>query len=98
MIYRRIASRDEFERTVELGQTPETKHVEFKGGYGWRGTSKDEQAVELCRDIAQFANTDGACCSSELQKRKPRTAVSRPQLWPPAFRLPLARHAVSNAD
>lgn len=31
----------------------------IKGGYGWRAANKDEQAVEFCRDVAQFANTDG---------------------------------------
>jgi hypothetical protein len=59
MIYRSITSRADFERAIELGKTPESKRLEFKGGYGWRGASKGEQALEFCRDVAQFANTDG---------------------------------------
>jgi Putative DNA-binding domain len=57
--FRRITSRAEFEQMIELGKTSESKHLEFKSGYGWRAANKDDQAVELCRDVAQFANTDG---------------------------------------
>jgi hypothetical protein len=32
MIYLRITNREELERTVELGKTPESKHLEFKNG------------------------------------------------------------------
>jgi hypothetical protein len=59
MPYPRITTRAEFERTVQLGKTPESKHLEFKAAYGWQGAGKDAQAVELCRDLAQFANADG---------------------------------------
>lgn len=57
MPYPRITTRAEFERTVHLGTTPESKHLEFKAA--WQGAGKDAQAIELCRDLAQFANTDG---------------------------------------
>lgn len=59
MAYRRMTNRSEFEQVVSMGVTAESKHLEFKGGYGWQGPKKEEQAVELCRDVAQFANTDG---------------------------------------
>jgi hypothetical protein len=59
MPYPRITTRLEFEGAVRLGRTPESKHLEFKAAYGWQGAGKDAQAVELCRDLAQFANADG---------------------------------------
>jgi len=80
MIYRRITSREEFERTVELGKTPESKYLEFKGGYGWRGANKDAQAIELCRDAAQLANTDGGVLLigvTEAEAANGRTARPR---------------------
>lgn len=51
-----------FARRVVLGQTSENRVLEFKEEYRWqRNTPEDRasQAEELCRDVAQFANTDG---------------------------------------
>lgn len=53
-----ITNREEFERLVELGTTSESKHLEFKAAYGWRAAG-NVQTIELCRDVAQFANTEG---------------------------------------
>ena len=54
-----IASREDFQRTIQFGKTAESKHLEFKKDYGWRSEHRAEQALELCRDVAQFANADG---------------------------------------
>jgi len=62
MGYRTVESRAEFEATVRFGVTPESLHLEFKAAYRWTDEKlalKQEHAIEVCRDIAQFANADG---------------------------------------
>jgi hypothetical protein len=64
MPYRPIADADTFRRVVVLGKTQECRSLEFKAEYRWqKGKHKPEdladQAEELCRDVAQFANGDG---------------------------------------
>jgi hypothetical protein len=59
MTWPRIESREAFDRTIHFGTTTESRYLEFKGEYGWRSENKTEQALELCRDVAQFANSDG---------------------------------------
>lgn len=62
-----IADLVSLEREVILGQTTESRLVEFKEQYRWQkgaksGRDDDDiagQAEELCRDIAAFANADG---------------------------------------
>ena len=59
-----ITTASTFQSTVILGTTTETRILEFKSEYRWQKPKYDhaqraEQAEELCRDVAQFANTDG---------------------------------------
>jgi hypothetical protein len=61
-----VRSVSDFTSTVTLGSTPESTVLEFKGELpgGWRAPEKDvkrKAQKELCRDIAQFANTYGGC-------------------------------------
>jgi schlafen family protein len=64
MSFKPIADAAAFLGTVVLGETPETRVLEFKAEYRWQ---KDKykpgemanQAEELCRDVAQFANSEG---------------------------------------
>jgi len=60
MSYQPITSFTEFATRITLGATPESLHLEFKRQYAWiRDGKRADHAVELCRDVAQFANTDG---------------------------------------
>jgi hypothetical protein len=62
MSYRPIESRQDFVASVKLGITTESSYLELKAAYKWsdeRPAQKQEHAIELCRDIAQFANADG---------------------------------------
>lgn len=59
-----VRTPDDFYRIVKLGQTPESITLDFKKdieGYLARGIDTREHQKELCRDIAQFANTFGGC-------------------------------------
>lgn len=50
------------ERAVKLGTTSESLSLEFKAMYAWKDadvTTRQRTALELARDIAQVANTDG---------------------------------------
>jgi hypothetical protein len=44
-----------FRKVVTLGVTSENRFLDFKGRYG----HTPDQAVEVARDVAQFANTEG---------------------------------------
>ncbi|MEO8901722.1 MAG: ATP-binding protein [Polyangiaceae bacterium] len=60
--HRPITSPTEFAEIVALGLTTESRTLEFKREYHWTGSTAPDKrsvALELCRDIAQFANTDG---------------------------------------
>ncbi len=62
MLYRPIRCAEDFARTVVLENTEESKHLEFKAAYAWQVDSheiREEQQLEVCRDVAQFANTEG---------------------------------------
>ena len=62
MPYHAITSLTEFEQTVELSVSTESRFLEFKREYGWKGATaqaKHGLALEVCRDIAQFANAQG---------------------------------------
>lgn len=61
-----------FEAIVKLGETPEGGCLDFKerveigsklreSGSGLPENKKIENQLELCRDVSQFANTDGGC-------------------------------------
>jgi hypothetical protein len=39
--------------------TAESNQLKFKWGYEWKGTRREEEADEVARDVAQFANTEG---------------------------------------
>lgn len=62
MSYKAVESRADFERTVQFGSTPESLNLEFKALYKWTDeapATKQAEAIELCRDLAQFANAEG---------------------------------------
>src|SRR5262245_27779705 len=61
-----IRSAEEFQAAVELGNTPETLVLEFKAMIDLSG-EKNQQ--EICRDIAQFANTRGGCLLVGVSER-----------------------------
>ncbi len=70
VVARFIESPEDFRSVVTLGSTPESLVLEFKSEIdGWQippGTPERDQRKrdaqkELCRDIAQFANTFGGC-------------------------------------
>lgn len=62
-----IRTPEEFAAVVSIGITTELLTLDFKGTIDFkfpRGTSdevKQKTQQETCRDIAQFANTDGGC-------------------------------------
>jgi hypothetical protein len=53
-----VRSVQDFEKTVQIGQTPESRFLEFKQTVN---CNRDGWMIELARDISQFANTDGGC-------------------------------------
>jgi hypothetical protein len=53
-----IRSADEFAATVKLGHTTESLWLDFKHSLERK---KEGAQKEICRDIAQFANTEGGC-------------------------------------
>jgi len=62
MSYKAIETRAGSEATVQFGTTPESLHLEFKTLYRWTdeaSATKQAEAIELCRDLAQFANAEG---------------------------------------
>jgi hypothetical protein len=62
MGYQPIETRASFDRHVTRGVTKESLHLEFKATYRWSNEKREirqEDAIEVCRDIAQFANADG---------------------------------------
>lgn len=56
-----IRSAEDFRHAVKIGETTEGLHLDFKQVVNWKqgGDEKAAQATEVCRDIAQFANTEG---------------------------------------
>jgi len=60
-----IRTPTELQDVVVLGSTVETVVLDFKANYDERRSNKQdvktEAQLELCRDVAQFANTDGGC-------------------------------------
>lgn len=65
----------DFAKVVQLGHSPETRVLEFKKTIEWKlqkGTTQDVREKiqkEVCRDIAQFANTDGGCLLIGIDER-----------------------------
>lgn len=64
MSFRPIVDEATFRRAVQVGHTEESRFLDFKAMYPLRkkGEGKEslpDQAEELCRDVAQFANRDG---------------------------------------
>ena len=70
MTYQPIRTPAEFDACIIIGKTTESLHLEFKGRLGRQrpeldgttGQGPDEREppqVELCRDIVQFANSEG---------------------------------------
>ena len=74
MTWKPIVDLATFHSAVALGKTHETRHLEFKSGYGWRKASAPDaaadQAEELSRDVAQFANTDGGTLLVGVRERR----------------------------
>lgn len=67
----------EFERVIKLNTTTEGMFLDFKSTIDkWKlpkgapDTVKQEARKELCRDIAQFANTNGGCLLIGVSERK----------------------------
>lgn len=93
-VARYIRSASEFQTVIRLGET-ETKFVDFKADLPWRfpaQTPKRDARVkeaqkELCRDIAQFANTEGGCL-----------AIGVAEDTSPSTGLKVAHHYVSVRD
>jgi len=75
MAFRRITSGADFNSIVRLGQTSESKHLEFVNSYDWRGTHNDDPAIDLCADVAQFANAQGGVLLIGVTQ-VPRTRVA----------------------
>ena len=61
MAYQPIESAQDFRRLIKIGETAEGLHLDFKQEVVWqKGQSgKPTDPRELCRDVAQFANTEG---------------------------------------
>lgn len=77
-----IESVADFTRVVVMGETRESATLDFKSSYGER-RSKDEAvrreaALELCRDIAQFANAWGGCLVIGVAEEKSVAASVHP--------------------
>jgi hypothetical protein len=70
MSFKPVLTTGDFQQAVKLGTTPESKSLEFKAKYGWNEEGKAEQAVEVCRDVAQFANTDGGSLLIGVSEKK----------------------------
>ncbi len=58
MPYQPIESAQDFRRLIKIGETAESLHLEFKREVKWKRTESPDPK-ELCRDVAQFANTEG---------------------------------------
>jgi hypothetical protein len=95
---RYIRTPEDLDAVVTIGTTPESRALDFKRTiHNWdlpRGTDnrdnlKAEAQQETCRDIAQFANTEGGCLLIGVAER-----------LDPATRLKLADaiHAVADPD
>src|SRR5688572_23547983 len=61
MPYRPIETLADFKSAVIVGTTPEGLQLDFKREIVWKKgqQGKPTEPRELCRDIAQFANTEG---------------------------------------
>jgi Schlafen, AlbA_2 len=68
-----ISSASDFQSAVKLGITTESLVLEFKATIdGWdsdKTAVKEKAQKEVCRDIAQFANTLGGCLLIGLDQR-----------------------------
>lgn len=60
MPYQPVESESDFRRRIKIGETTEGLHLDFKRELNrQKGPNGQEAQAELCRDIAQFANTEG---------------------------------------
>jgi len=76
-----------FSRTVVLGATHESLVLEFKSELpgGWKAPKDNVKRAaqkELCRDIAQFANTHGGCLLYGVEERADGGSVVASALKP----------------
>jgi hypothetical protein len=75
MLPRFIENRADFDALIAFGQTEETLVLEFKRSVA----TKDPGAkLEVCRDVAQFANTYGGCLLIGIEEEKdPKSGAKR---------------------
>jgi hypothetical protein len=59
MVPKYVRTAADFAQTVTIGVTTETLVLEFKAEVNTENPLKDKVQREFCRDVAQFANTDG---------------------------------------
>lgn len=63
----------DFAEVVQLGTTTESLFLDFKKTIN---TKAPDEQQEICRDIAQFANTEGGCLVIGVNERKdPTTGI-----------------------
>lgn len=66
-----IRTPSDFEAAVKIGQTPESTFLDFKSQLD---TSAVDWQKEVCRDIAQFANTEGGCLLIGVAEKRDKTS------------------------
>jgi predicted HTH transcriptional regulator len=59
MSWRRIGNESDFLQLVDFGQTTESMTLDFKYDLNHFVAARQDDAKELCRDICQFANSEG---------------------------------------
>ncbi|MCY1012400.1 ATP-binding protein [Nannocystis pusilla] len=68
------------EATVQMGVTLEDEYLEFKQkvaiGSNLPEKTKIENRIELCRDVSQFANTDGGCLLIGVSETRSRSGIA----------------------
>lgn len=82
-----VRSSADLSKTVTLNSTPESAVLEFKSELpgGWKAPQSDAKRKaqkELCRDIAQFANTYGGCLLYGVEERESGGSVVASALKP----------------
>lgn len=75
-----IADFASLEAIVQMGVTPEDKCLEFKEqvviGRKLPEKTRIENQIEFCRDVSQFANTDGGCLLIGVSETKSQSGIA----------------------
>src|SRR6185312_11090987 len=75
MVAQYVRTASDLARVVTIGTTLETLVLEFKADVNMADPA---QAQESCRDISQFANTDGGCLLVGIEEAlDPQTNLKR---------------------